>query len=134
MSEENVALVEKAIAAINERAIEDYLACCTEDVQLVTPAAGIGGTYEGKQAIRRFFADLSDTSPDFHIEIEGLEAIGSDRVLGLLRVSATGRASGIAAAEDTPTANIYDMVNGKIARVRIFMDRDEALKAAGLDE
>ena len=127
-------LVERAIAAINERAIEDYLACCTEDVQLVTPLAEIGAVYEGREAIRRFFTDLSDTSPDFHIEIEGLEAIGSDRVLGLLRVFATGRASGIPAAEDTPTGNIYDIVDGKIARVRIFLDRDEAPEAAGLPE
>jgi ketosteroid isomerase-like protein len=134
MPEENVTIVERAIAAINERALEHYLACCTEDVQLVTPAAEIGAVYEGKEAISRFFADLSDTSPDFHIEIEGLEAIGSDRVLGLLRVFATGRASGIPAVDAMPTGNIYDIVDGKIARIRIFMDRDEALKAARLPE
>jgi hypothetical protein len=132
VSQANVEVVKRGIAAINERDIDGYLACCTEDVQLVTPLAEIGAVYEGKEAIRRFFADLSDTSPDFHIEIEGLEAAGSDQVLGLLRVSATGRASGIRAAEDTPTGNVYDIVAGKIARVRIFMDRDEALKAAGL--
>ena len=29
MSEENVEIVERAIAALNERDIDDYLACCT---------------------------------------------------------------------------------------------------------
>ena len=40
--------------------------------------------------------------------------------------------SGIAAADETPTANIYDLVDGKISRIRIFTDRAEALEAAGL--
>jgi ketosteroid isomerase-like protein len=134
MSQENVEIVKKAIAAINERDVEGYLACCTEDVQLITPLAEIGGVYEGKEAIRRFFVDLSDTSPDFHIVVERVEPIGSNRVLGFLRVSATGRASGIPAAVDTPTGNVYDIADGKIARLRIFLDRDEALEAAGLSE
>jgi hypothetical protein len=39
MSEENVRLVERAIAAINARDIEGYLACCTESIKLETPMA-----------------------------------------------------------------------------------------------
>jgi hypothetical protein len=34
----------------------------------------------------------------------------------------------------TPTANVYDLVEGKIRRVRIFMDRQEALAAVRLSE
>jgi hypothetical protein len=33
-----------------------------------------------------------------------------------------------------PTANLYDLHDGKIRRVRIFLDRDEAREAAGLPE
>src|SRR5438477_1718477 len=131
MSQENVAIVHGAIAAINKRDIDGYLACCTEDVQLITPFAEIGGVYEGKEAIRRWFVDISDTSSDFHIVIERVEPVGGDRVLAFLRVSATGRASGIPVV-DTPTGNVYDIADGKIARVRILLDRDEALEAAGL--
>jgi len=43
MSQENVAIVHGAIAAINKRDIDGYLACCTEDVQLITSFAEIGG-------------------------------------------------------------------------------------------
>jgi hypothetical protein len=32
------------------------------------------------------------------------------------------------------TANIYDLIDGKISRVRIFLDHGEALKAVGLEE
>jgi ketosteroid isomerase-like protein len=134
MSRENIEIVTTAIAAINERDIERYLACCTEDVELITPLAEIGGSYQGKEAIRRFFTDMSDTSPDFRIVVERVEPIGDDRVLGFLRISATGRASGIPAAVDTPTGNVYEIVDGRISRLRIFLDRDEALDAAGLRE
>jgi hypothetical protein len=49
-------------------------------------------------------------------------------------VTGSGRASGIPTAADIPTTNLYDLVDGKIRRVRIFLERYEALKAAGLRE
>jgi hypothetical protein len=39
MSQENVEVVRRAVFALNERDIDGYLACCTEDVQLLPPAA-----------------------------------------------------------------------------------------------
>jgi ketosteroid isomerase-like protein len=132
MSQENVEVVERAVAAVNERDIDRYLACCTADIELRTPLEPVGGVYDGPDAIRRFFADIQDTSPDFHIDFERLEAIGADRVLAFLRTTASGRASGISTAAET--TNVYDLVNGKIRRVRIFLDRQEALEAVRLRE
>jgi hypothetical protein len=33
-----------------------------------------------------------------------------------------------------PSTNVYDLIDGKISHVRIFLDRQEALKAVGLEE
>jgi ketosteroid isomerase-like protein len=143
MSRENIEVVKRAIAALNERDIDRYLACCTEDFELRTPMEPIGGVYEGADAVRRFFADLEDTSPDFRLHLERMEPLGEDQVLAFLRITATGRASGIATGADLgatgeppgmPTTNVYDFVNGKIRRIRIFLDRQEALEAVGLQE
>jgi hypothetical protein len=90
--------------------------------------------YEGPDAIRRFFTDIQDTAPDFRIELERLDAIDAGRVLAFTRVTATGRASGLSAASDMPTVNVYELTEGKIRRVRIFLDRQEALEAVGLSE
>jgi hypothetical protein len=133
MSQKNVEIVERVIAALNERDIDRYLSCCTDDIQLRTPWAEVEGVYQGRDGIRRFFTDL-DISPDFQIKVESLEPIGTDRVLAFLRVTASGRSSGIPAASNTPTANVYDLANGKIKRIRIFLDRAQALEAAGLRE
>jgi ketosteroid isomerase-like protein len=74
--------------------------------------------------------------------IERLEPVGADRILALLRVSATGRASGISAGADAlsatggdmPTATVYDLADGRVRRIRVFLDRAEAFEAVGLRE
>src|SRR5258708_6235056 len=110
MSQENVRLVERAIAAINVRDIEGYLACCTESVKLETPVAAVGGAYEGIDGIGRFFADIEDAGPDFRIELDGVEEVDSKRVIAFLRTSSTGRASGIPMA--LTLTNVYDLIDG----------------------
>jgi ketosteroid isomerase-like protein len=133
MSEESGRLVERAIAAINARDIEGYLACCTENIKLETPMAAVGGVYEGIDGIRRYFADIEDAGPDFRIELDGVEEVDSKRVIAFIRTSGTGRVSGIPMAPP-PLTNVYDLVDGKISHVRIFVDREEALRAVGLEE
>jgi ketosteroid isomerase-like protein len=142
MSQDNVQAVERLIAAVNERDIDGYLDCCTEDIRLRPPWAPVEGTYEGREAIRRFFADVKDTLPDFHLSIERAESIGETRVLVFLRASVSGRASGIPVAamvgpagdagdaRDIATATICDFEDGKIASIRVFLDRAEAVEAA----
>jgi ketosteroid isomerase-like protein len=132
MSQENLEWVKRAVTSINQRDIDGYLACCTEDVQLVTPVADVAGAYDGPDGIRRFFADIADAAPDFKIVIESLEAVGPDRVLGFMCVTGTGRASGIPI--EHATGNVYDFADGRIRRIRIFFDRNEAFEAAGLEE
>jgi ketosteroid isomerase-like protein len=146
VSDEKVEAVERLIAAVNERDLDGYLACCTDGIQLFTPWAPIEGAYEGRAAIRRFFADVKDTLPDFRLSIERVEAVGATRVLVLLQVSVSGRASGIPVAamrgrlpdaSDAGylrTATICDFAGGKIASIRVFLDRTEAFEAAGLQE
>jgi hypothetical protein len=132
MSQENVEVVERAIAALNARDIEAYLACCTEDIQLHTPLAAVSGVYEGPAGIRRFFADVEDAAPDFRLNLERIQEIGANQVLTFMNVTATGRASGL--PSKTPTANVYELANGKIRRLQIFADRQRALEAVGLRE
>jgi ketosteroid isomerase-like protein len=134
MSPENLEVVKRAIAAINDHDIERYLACCTADVQLETPITPIEGVYEGADGVRRYFADVLDAGPDFRVTIEWLKPVGADRVLGFLRLNMSGRASGITLGGDIPTANLWDFTDGKIKRVHIFLDRREGLEAAGLSE
>jgi len=132
MSQENVETVGRAIAAINTRDIDAYLACCTKNVELLTPLAAVGGEYLGSDGIRRFFTDIEDAGPDFRIEVQRVRAVGDNNVIVFMRTSATGRTSGI--VNDTESTNVYDFIEGKISRISIFLDRDEALKAVRPEE
>jgi hypothetical protein len=89
MSQENVEVVKRAVAAVNDRDIDSYLACCTADVRMENANTPIEGAYEEADGIRRFFADVLDTAPDFRITIERLESIGTDRVLGFMTLTPT---------------------------------------------
>jgi hypothetical protein len=87
--------------------------------------------YEGKDGIRRFFGDIEAAGPDFRLDLERLEAVGGERVLAFLRVTVHGRASGVPTPAET--GNVHEL-EGKIRRIQIFLDRGEALEAAGLRE
>jgi ketosteroid isomerase-like protein len=134
MSQENVEVVERLIAAVNDRDVDAYLDCCAEGIRLATPAAPLVGDYVGEQGIRRFFAEIEELSPDFHLDVETVEAIGERYVLASVRLSATGRSSGAPAASATPMVNVYEFVRGRLERAQIFADRSDALEAVGLRE
>jgi hypothetical protein len=122
-------LVRRAIAAVNARDVDGYLACCTADVELHTPIAALDGVHKGPDGIGRFFAQIDDAGPDFRIEIERLELVG-DRVLALASVHASGRSSGLSLTVET--GNVYEFEGDRIRRVRIYAERDDALREVGL--
>ncbi len=130
MSQKNAETVERAIAAINARDIDAYLACCTENVELLMPLAG--AEYLGATGIKRFFTDIEDIGPDLRLEAQRVQAVGDSNAIAFIRFKSTGRASGIVTRAESTA--VYDFADDKIKRIRIFLGRDEALKAAGLEE
>ena len=93
MSRENVETARGCVDALNRRDVDGYLTYCTDDVELVPATVAVEGAYTGPDGIRRFFADVQDTAPDFWLEVERLEAVGPDRVLAFERGTASGRTS-----------------------------------------
>jgi ketosteroid isomerase-like protein len=130
VSQENVEIVRRVVAALNARDLEGYLACCREDVELRLPV--VAGVYEGPEGIKRWFADIEDAGPDFHLDLRGVKATGANQVLVFTHVASTGRASGVPLTMEN--AIIYDLIDRKIRRIRIFLDQSEALRAVGLEE
>src|SRR5829696_4065978 len=130
MTRENVTTVRLAVAALNDRDVDAYLACCVEDVELQTPLSPVEGAYRGTTGIRRFFSDIASTGSDFRVEIERIQALGSDRVLTLMRITASGRESGVDMGAET--ANVYDLIEGKIKTIAIYLNREDGRRAAGL--
>jgi ketosteroid isomerase-like protein len=63
---------------------------------------------------------------------ERVIAVDDERVLVLSRTTQTGRASGVTL--ETCGAQEFTFRDGLLVRYKVYPDRDDALKAAGLEE
>jgi ketosteroid isomerase-like protein len=135
MSQEDVDLVIGQFEGINVRDFATVRDAWTEDMTLVphSDVLGLfGGVVTGKEAVGEFFADVfSQFASDWRAEVEESRDLG-DRVLIVATHHARGRTSGLPyTAQNT---YLYTLRGGKISRMEIWDDREEALKAAGLSE
>ena len=90
-----------------------------------------GGGYRGREGVDRFAADTSENWEELQSIAEEFRDLG-DRVLVVGRLKGRGRGSG--APVDTPALTIFDFRGDRIWRARVYLDRVEGLRAAGLPE
>ncbi|MGZ5320893.1 MAG: nuclear transport factor 2 family protein [Solirubrobacterales bacterium] len=132
MSQENVELTRRAFQAFNDRDLDAVLACLHDEVEAFPRLAAVEGGYRGHDGVRRWWAQLLRTFPDFHVEILEVRDLGGFMVVAALRLRGHG------AESDTPIDAAVWHVNqfrdGKVIRWRVYTSESEALKAAGLRE
>jgi ketosteroid isomerase-like protein len=133
MSQENVEIVKVLMRAVDRRDIDAFAAVTTSDFEWfpVFAARVEGDVYVGREGIETFLGEIDETWQEFRPLPEEYRDLG-DRVLGLGRLKTRGRASGV--PSDSPWGGIYDVRDGKISRIRTYLDHGEALRAAGLSE
>ncbi len=134
MSEENVELVRVANQAFEAGDVEVALAALGPDVEWHGTVGGMdeGRVYRGRAAVVEGFTDYFAVWE--RMEMTAVEYIdaGHDDVVVFHHEVARGRESGVVVESDSAT--IHTVRDGIIVRVRSFMDRAEALEAAGLSE
>ena len=131
MSRENVAVVNRALSAINDRDVDAYLALCRPDVELINPVTAIEGSTRGEPGVRRFFDGIREATTRFQFEVERLLPLGDDRVLAFLTLNWESERG---FPQRQQLTNLYELEGGKLLRIRVFRDRHEALEAARLSE
>ena len=131
MAQEHVEIVQRLIAALNERDVDQYVALCTPDFEYVSPLAPLEGINRGETGVRALFSSLAEAATSFRIGVEQLRALEGDRVLALTRVTAVSHRG---VSWEQPSASLYDFAGAKVRRIEIFLDRAEALEAAGVQE
>ena len=90
------------------------------------------GEMQGIDAARRFVQDWYDVFDDVASEIEEVLDIGDDQVIAVIHNKGRAKRSGI--PTELRYAALHTIWDGKIARVREYATRAEALQAAGLAE
>src|ERR1700758_1779858 len=88
--------------------------------------------YRGIAGLRRLNDEIRDVWEEWRVVPEQFIDAG-DRVVVLETIHARGRGSGLK-LETRPSATIWTVRDGRVVRVEIGLNRDEALKAVGLED
>jgi ketosteroid isomerase-like protein len=132
MAEQNVELVRSALDAWNRLDDEAILQLFSPDAELDASGRILNpDIYTGIEGLMRFRRDIAEAWDRFELEIEDLFESGS-LVVVFVRSIGIGRASGIEV--DFRSAWLVTVSDQKITRLRLYRERREALKAAGLSE
>jgi uncharacterized protein len=128
----NLDVVRAGFAAYNAGDVECLLAVCDPDVELVPlPSLLTGEPYRGHQGVRDYLGAISDDWSQRAVELDRLVEVGDEVVLRG-RFQARGRSSGVEV--DAPAAWVVSLRDGRVVRLRVYTDPQEALEAVGLGE
>jgi ketosteroid isomerase-like protein len=86
--------------------------------------------YEGIAGAEAFLRDWAAAWDDWEVELAAVHDAGH-RVVGLMRQRGRSKSAGMPV--DMSFAQVWTVRDGKQTRMEMFSDRDEALKAVGLD-
>ena len=138
MSQENVEIVRRNFAAINQGGAEAAISgglwspdCVWDPSPSGIPGLGV---YRGYNEIRSALEDDwfgAFPLEEWEIVVEELIDHG-DQVIAITRQRGRGASSG--AAVDLEQVHIATLRDGQIVRLDSYLDREKALKAAGLSE
>ena len=134
MSQANVDVVRRLYDAAARRDDATAFEVYAEDIIWDISNAGrallaMKPVYHGHEGVRQYWRETTSAFGEIDFEVEELIDAG-DQVLAVIREREVGRASG-AAVEATHLA-LYTLSGGKVIRLQVFDDRQQALEAAGL--
>jgi ketosteroid isomerase-like protein len=135
VSEENVETVRLLVERRNagRRVFDDLADIFDPAVEVDGPVASVAGApYQGHTGIEKWTRDIDEQFSEWHIAQEAVWDVGN-QVISLGAIRARGRASGIV-VEFRSGAVVTFGADGRITRIRLYADPDEALKAVGLEE
>ena len=129
---ENVEVALALVDAWNRGDREAFISLWDEQAVFYPLRAQLEGeAYRGHDGLDRFITGLTDEWADVRFEIDETRA-ARDRVVGIGRFRARGRASGVEI--DVPLGVFTRVRRGKIVCTRLFSEPADALEAAGLSE
>lgn len=138
MSQENMEIVRRALEVFNRGGVEAVISGGFWSPEVVfdfstTAIPGLG-VYRGYDEIRAFFEEdwfAAFPFEEWEVEFEELVDHG-DQVIAMSRQRGRGTSSG--AAAELEFTQIVTVRDAEIVRDEFYLDRQEALEAAGLRE
>ena len=132
MSQENVEMVLRGVAALNRGDPDAFNALC--DARFEMRLVGVVGepvSYVGAEGVFQFFRDMGESWADWGFHVEQARDL-DEHVLITGRQRGRGRVSGVEV--DSPRACVVAIRDGAVTELCYFIEPTEALKAVGLAE
>jgi ketosteroid isomerase-like protein len=112
-----------------EGRMEDALRGLDDDFEWVVPDHPEGAVRHGADGAIEFFREWVEPWEDLEIEWQ-IEPAGSDAALAIIDMRGRGRGSGVPA--EMRLFQLWTARDGRIVRMEMFTDLDQARRAAGL--
>jgi hypothetical protein len=132
MSEENVENVRRGIDAWNRGDLDEWLAGFAPKAELHTTGRFPDqGVYRGRAGLERYWSEIHEAAEEMSVTVTDMRAIG-DKVFQAVTARGRGKRSGVPIEQ--PIWFVTTLRDGLAVRVENYVDRAEALEAAGLQE
>jgi ketosteroid isomerase-like protein len=129
MSQENVEIVRANYERWNAgKGLDPQL--LTPDVEFRQPEIGGDADYHGREGVARGIEELTGVFDELRAEPENFFVAGP-YVVVFVRLSGVAKGSGVAV--EMPLAHLFRFRGKQVDRWHAYTDRNEALKAAGLE-
>ena len=128
---DDVQLIERLLEEfdVGTTDIDDYFARFWHPDAVIEAVDGfpVSGTYRGLEGSRQWFADAYGPYVDVRRRIDSVTAEG-DLVVALLTI--TGRSKDDHVELEVHTGSTYEIEDGRIKRLRVYVTHERALEAA----
>ena len=132
MSQENVEVVREGFARWNEGNYDFFFELAAPDVELRSRFGSLTGEpYRGHEGVREWLADIQQSFERFDRWLADVRDLGDD-VLALGGIELRARGRGLDMKE--PRGGVFELRDGRVARMRFYAQPSEALEAVGLSE
>jgi ketosteroid isomerase-like protein len=128
--ESNLDVVHRFVDAFNRRDVDLVVADLYPDAELHEwPEAPGAQSYRGPDGFRRALEVWFDAWEWMEVVVKATEEV-DERILVTLHQRAKGKGSEVEV--EIESYNVYTFDDGKVTRMELFLNRDDALEAAGL--
>ena len=134
---DNLGVIRLMLDAVIRRDREAFVACLTPDVEWDDREGwpGVRRMYHGHAGVRQWWDAFMSVGGDIvDAEIEDITETGGSRILLGVLGTFRGRPTRVETEFKARAWYVFSLRHGKVSRARLFWDRGEALKAAGLLE
>jgi ketosteroid isomerase-like protein len=134
MSDENVEVVRRIWAALNEDPPRVLIDLFDQEVEIRNPLEfPLQGPFHGHEGVRVWARETWEVFDGVHHEVEEvIDVTDGSTVISVQRTQ--GRTRHMQIDTNTQWAGVFTLRRGKILRAQGYMRKEEALEAAGLSE